>query len=97
MMTSVLNRFEGSDGFLGRLADLAVAREHRTINTWVIQLLNIAPRDRVLEIGFGPGFALNKIAQLVPNGFVAGITSSEELAHYARVRNRTAVQEARMD
>ena len=96
-MTSILNRFEGSEGLLGRLADLALAREHRAINAWMIRLLNPAPRDRVLEIGFGSGFALNKISQLLSEGFVAGVTSSEEFARYARVRNRAALQAARMD
>ena len=96
-MSSIWNRFEGSEGLLGRLADLAVAREHRAINAWVIQLLKLAPRDRVLEIGFGQGFALSRILQLLPEGFVAGVTSSEVLLHYARLRNRAAVQAARMD
>jgi len=92
-----LTEFEGSPGLLGKLADLAVAREHREINAWVISLLNLQPRDRVLEIGFGPGLALGKVSQLLPDGFIAGITSSEPLLHRVRARNRAAVQAARMD
>jgi len=92
-----LERFEGDSGLLGLWAELIVARHQQAVNGWVISLLNLQPRDRVLEIDFGPGFALRTISHIVKEGFVAGITPSEPLWRHAGSRNRAAIKAGRMD
>ncbi len=92
MMNFLAERFAGSSGILGILAEWAMAKTHEKVNDRVIALLNLQPRDRVLEIDFGPGYAIRKIASLLKQGFVAGITSSESLWRHARARNEAAIR-----
>ena len=96
-MSSWLERFEGSSGLLGLFAELLAARHQQVVNDWVISLLHLQPKDRVLEIDFGPGFALRKISGIVKEGFVAGITPSEPLWRHAGSRNRAAIQAGRLE
>jgi ubiquinone/menaquinone biosynthesis C-methylase UbiE len=96
-MSTWWERFEGSSGLLGLFAELMVAKDHQVINDWVISLLDFQPKDRVLEIDFGPGYALRKIAGIVKEGFVAGITPSESLWRHAGSRNRAAIKSGHME
>jgi len=96
-MSSFWERFEGSKGLLGLIAEVMVARDHQAINDWVISLLDLQPKDRVLEIDFGPGYALRKISRIVKEGFVAGITPSEPLWRHAGSRNRAAIKAGHLE
>ena len=42
-------------------------------NEWTISLLNIQRSDNVLEIGFGPGIAIELVSNIVQDGHVVGI------------------------
>jgi fibrillarin-like rRNA methylase len=46
-------------------------------NEWGISLLNIQPSGHVLEIGFGPGVAIQKMCDLVTDGIIYGIDHDE--------------------
>jgi len=96
-MSSWWERFEGSSGLLGLFAELAVARDHQAINDWVISLLDVKPADRILEIDFGPGYAIRKLSGIVKDGFVAGLTPSESLWRHAGSRNREAIKAGRVE
>jgi ubiquinone/menaquinone biosynthesis C-methylase UbiE len=61
-------------------------------NDWAISLMNIQPNDRLLEIGFGPGMAIKKVAEIASNGFVAGIDFSETMLEQARKVNASAIK-----
>jgi ubiquinone/menaquinone biosynthesis C-methylase UbiE len=54
--------------------------------------MNIQPSDHVLEIGFGPGLALERIAHLTPTGRVVGIDHSALMVDQAGRRNRTGIE-----
>ena len=41
---------------------------------WTISLLGIKPGDRILEIGFGPGIAIELASRLVGDGRVVGLS-----------------------
>jgi hypothetical protein len=49
------------------------------------------PTDHVLEIGFGPGLAIQQVARLVPTGHVVGIDHSALMVQQAGRRNQAAV------
>lgn len=55
-------------------------------------MLDIQPSDQVLEIGFGPGQAIQEVAKITPNGFVAGIDLSDVMVVQASKRNAAAVR-----
>jgi ubiquinone/menaquinone biosynthesis C-methylase UbiE len=64
---------------------------------WVTDLLEVRPNDKVLEVGFGPGVVIQRLARLAYAGHVAGIDRSREMVGQARTRNATAVQEGRVE
>jgi ubiquinone/menaquinone biosynthesis C-methylase UbiE len=76
---------------------MIMARMNADCGAWVADLLDIGPKDRVLEVGFGPGVVIQRVLTLAPAGSVAGIDQSAEMVEQARARNAEAVQSGRVD
>ncbi len=58
------------------------------LNALVYETLSIKENDHVLEIGFGTGTLINKIAALIDNGVVEGIDFSKTMDAIARKKNK---------
>lgn len=86
-------------GFSGRLVGwiMALRSSNRRRNVWCVSLLDVQRRDRVLEIGFGPGIAIREISQLAVEGYVCGLDHSEEMLRQATRRNADAIRMGRVD
>ena len=67
------------------------------IAAWLTDRLEIRSDDTVLEVGFGPGVVIQRLAKLAVAGHVAGIDQSRDMVQQARARNATAVQEGRVE
>jgi ubiquinone/menaquinone biosynthesis C-methylase UbiE len=65
-------------------------------NGLAIEALEIEPDDSILELGFGPGGALARLAALAPRGTVHGIDWSPAMHKLAVGRNRQALTEGRL-
>ncbi len=95
---SLLMRMFGRPrGLLGRLGGFIMAHTKGTFTPWVIERLGIDPGERVLEVGFGPGIALRRLAEATPAAFIAGIDSSQEMVEQAASRNAKAIAQGRID
>jgi SAM-dependent methyltransferase len=92
-------QFGRPTGLAGALAGWVMAHRssNRRRNAWVVSLLDVQPRDRVLEIGFGPGVAIQLLSRSVPEGLVCGIDHSPVMLRQARRRNAAAVRAGRVD
>ena len=66
------------------------------LNERAVQLLRPSPSDRVLEVGFGEGRAVARLADLVDKGCVCGIDVSGSMLNKAVRRNRGAVSAGRV-
>jgi SAM-dependent methyltransferase len=77
--------FGRSQGALRRLGGLTMARGNYDRGAWVIDLLEIRPNDRVLEVGFGSGVLIQRVAAAA--ACVAGADLSQEMVEQARARN----------
>lgn len=93
----LLRMFGHPRGALGRLGGRIMARSNAECGFWVSDLLQIAPNDRVLEVGFGPGVVTERLTKLAPAGRVAGVDHSIEMVELARARNITTIQKGRVD
>jgi ubiquinone/menaquinone biosynthesis C-methylase UbiE len=97
----VLNRFfrqfSGPSGPLGRLAGGLMARLNGPLNDWAVDLLELSPRDRVLEVGYGPGLAIERIAARVSQGVVVGVDRSALMRRQAARRNRAGLEAGRVE
>src|SRR6516165_3089565 len=84
-------------GLLGEVVGRIMAHETVAENRVALDLLDLQPGDRVLEIGFGHGRSLAAAMASVTNGFVAGIDHSEVMLRIARKRNASALRARRME
>jgi len=90
------SQFAHPEGLLGRFVGMILALKNRERNAWTISLLDIQPRDQVLEIGFGPGQAIEEVAKLTSKGFVAGMDLSDTMVAQASKRNSAAIRSGRV-
>jgi ubiquinone/menaquinone biosynthesis C-methylase UbiE len=98
VIDSILMRMFGRpQGILGRLGGLVMARTNREFAYWVIDLLDIQPNDKVLEVGFGPGVGIQLLARLASAGHITGVDHSEEMVEQATARNVTAIEAGLVD
>ncbi|WP_266074786.1 class I SAM-dependent methyltransferase [Haladaptatus caseinilyticus] len=97
-LDTLLHRtFGRPNGLLGRLGGKLMSRSKGEFAAWVIADLDLEPDDRVLEVGFGPGVGAERLAEAVPDGFVAGIDASPEMVEQARKRNAAAIGDGRVE
>src|SRR6476660_5168526 len=84
-------------GLVGRWIGGKMARQHQPENRWTVNLLDVHPADHILEIGFGPGIAVEAVANRTANGLVAGIDFSQTMVIAARKRNAANVHAGKVD
>ncbi len=84
-------------GFLGRLVGRGLAKSNASFNSWIVHLLGILPTDHILEVGSGPGLAIQELATHAVQGFVVGIDSSPIMVQQARRRNASAIKAGRVE
>jgi SAM-dependent methyltransferase len=84
-------QFGRPTGLLGALVGRLMARKNAAMNHIAIELLDVQPADRVLEIGFGPGVGIQDLSERATDGLVAGIDPSEVMVRQATRRNRRAI------
>src|SRR5262249_33320556 len=96
LMRSILMRaFGRPQGTLGRLGGVMMARTNADCGSWVTDLLEVTPYDWVLEVGFGPGVVIQRLASLA--GHIAGVDQSREMVEQARARNAATVRDGRVE
>ncbi len=75
----------------GRIARVLTARANTAVARLVIDLLAVKDGERVLEIGFGSGHALQMLAARAPRAHIGGIDRSPVMLSEATQRNREAI------
>ena len=95
----LIAQFGRPTGFGGKVAGtiMAYRPSNRERNAWTVSLLDIRREDRILEIGFGPGVAIQQVSKIAIGGFIAGIDHSEMMVRQARKRNAAAIRQGRVD
>ena len=84
-------------GSLGRIVGHIMAIKNSKMNDFAIETLDVQPEDQILEIGFGHGKTIRKIAGLAPKGFVAGVDISDVMVRQASRRNRDFIENGRVE
>ncbi len=97
--SNIVRQFGKHSGPLGVLAGLIMRmrESNRVRNLRTVEFLDIQPGDRVLEVGFGPGLAVARVAELTSSGKVVGIDHSELMLREARRRNAEAIRAGRVE
>jgi len=94
----LVSQFGNPRGFVGALAGHIMARRASNLkrNLWTIELMELKPTDQVLEIGYGPGFALEEVCKRLKDGIAMGLDRSETMFEMARRRNRQPILDGRL-
>lgn len=82
-------------GLFGRLIGRLMNRHNAKMNAFALELLELTPADRVLEIGFGGGVTLSTLIERA--GFVAGIDRSHVMVERAKARYAGVVAAGRAE
>jgi SAM-dependent methyltransferase len=95
----IVSQFRNPTGPLGHLAGLImrIRPSNRLRNLRTVELLDLRPGDRVLELGFGPGLAIARAAERATAGQVVGVDHSAVMVRAARRRNAAAIREGRVE
>jgi ubiquinone/menaquinone biosynthesis C-methylase UbiE len=90
-------QFRKPGRLFGRLIGTFMAQGNEYEAGWTVSLLNIQPDEHILEIGFGPGVAIQYASHKAVNGLVAGIDFSATMVQVASKRNAAALKAGRVD
>jgi len=89
-------QFTLPQGLLGRTVGWVMTAENRRMNHMAIDWLDVGPTDDVLEIGFGPGLALQLLVERTAARTIAGVDPSDVMVDQAVARNRQAIDAGRV-
>jgi ubiquinone/menaquinone biosynthesis C-methylase UbiE len=93
----LMRMFGRPEGLLGTFGGIVMARMNRPAAAWGVGLLELRAGERVLEVGFGPGVAIELLAGAAPEVRVAGIDPSSEMVAQAVRRNAAAIARHAVD
>jgi len=80
----IAQQFSMPEGMCGRVTGAVMGLINHLPNMRALEVLDIAERDDVLEMGFGPGWALKKMVKLVCTGTIIGVDRSPTMFRLAQ-------------
>lgn len=93
----LMRAFGRPEGLLGRIGGRVMERMNRPAAAWGVGLLGPRENEHVLEIGFGPGVAIEILTAAAPGIRVAGIDPSDAMLRQATRRNLAAIARQAVD
>ncbi len=90
-----MSQFKKPAGVLGRIVARGMAWGHRDFYKNTARIIDLAPEDKYLEVGFGSGLFIKKYARHVSE--IAGIDYSEDMVSLAKAINNDLVNSKRAD
>jgi len=72
-------------------------KRNAALNNTAFEHLDLQPHDRVLEVGFGGGYLMNRVVKTVTEGMIVGIDVSPSMVRHCSRRFRHFVQSGRLD
>jgi len=85
------------EGLFGRMVMSKVFDQGNAfLNDFVNELMSVHIDDRIIEIGFGTGKLIYKMAQQIDKGLVEGIDFSTTMASIARKRNKKNIAKGKV-
>lgn len=93
-----LAQFHHPTGAVGHVAGWIMGRRSSNVtrNRWAVQLLDVQPTERVIELGCGPGVAIAALGTRTTRGLVVGVDHSQVMIRQACRRNRAAIRAGRV-
>ena len=91
-------QFHQPTGAVGHVAGWVMGRRSSNVtrNRWAVELLDVQPADRVIELGCGPGVAIAALATRATRGLVVGVDHSQVMIRQAGRRNKAVIRAGRV-
>ncbi|MEK3711403.1 class I SAM-dependent methyltransferase [Bacillus sp. FSL K6-1005] len=89
MINMLSKKFSRPKGMFGILAGYIMAAENKTLNQWTIDQLGLTRGDRILEVGFGPGYCMKQMLKREKSVHIHGLDVSEAMLKLAAHRLKT--------
>ncbi len=85
------------EGLFGRMVmSIVFDQGNAFLNDFVNELMSVHIDDRIIEIGFGTGKLIHKMAQQIEKGLVEGIDFSRTMTSIARKRNKKNIAKGKV-
>ncbi|OFX19585.1 MAG: hypothetical protein A2V77_10350 [Anaeromyxobacter sp. RBG_16_69_14] len=94
---NIHEQFGNPTGPMGWLVGQVMAVKNAARSRWVLSLLRLESASDVLEVGFGSGVDVRRVARLALSARVSGVDRSREMLRQARRRNAAGVAAGRVD
>jgi ubiquinone/menaquinone biosynthesis C-methylase UbiE len=95
--TFIAGQLRRPSGVFGRhVVSRILNRGNAAMNEHTLRLLELASDDRVLEVGFGGGDLIARMASVVTHGHIAGVDFSSDMTAFCTRRFRGLVQAGRL-
>ncbi len=97
-MRVVSEQFSSPSGLLGYAITPLLARGNAAFNRWAVhELAAVVPAPAtVIELGSGPGVALQELARVYPTARIVGVDPSDVVHKIARRTNAAAIADGRV-
>lgn len=92
----IIGQFGKPTGVFGRFVGWLLSFKNNDRVRWTFEKLQARPDDILLEVGYGPGVTLKKVANILTTGFIAGIDHSEIMLEQASRRNREQIEQGKV-
>jgi SAM-dependent methyltransferase len=96
ILSKLLKQCRKPTGWLGRAAAWGMNRGHAAVTDWGLGHISVGKHDRILDVGCGGGETVRKLAELAPEGHVAGLDVSKESVAVSRRKNRPLILAGRV-
>jgi len=96
MLKSISRQFGNPRGVPGKIVGYILAKNNTDRIKWLISEMNIKPDEKILEVGFGPGIAVEMISSMLTTGTITGADISEVMFNQALKRNIKAVKKGKI-
>lgn len=98
ILAHLVSQFERPRGPLGRVAGRIMARRGSNVdrNLHLVELLELKPDHAVMELGPGPGVALEAAARTVTRGRLVAVDHSVTMLRQTAARNRSVMDDGRL-
>ena len=84
-------------GLFGRMImSIVFDRGNALLNGFVGELISVQPDDRIIEIGFGTGKLIKKMAQHIDKGVIVGVDLSSTMVSIAKKRNKKSIAKGKV-
>lgn len=93
----IAKQFGHPTGLLGSFVGWLMAAKNRPMNHAIVELLDPQPNETILEIGYGPGTAIQQLIRTTRVKHITGIDPSTLMLAQASRLNRRWIREGQVD